>query len=259
MGYFYFDESIHARGGFIFGALIYSEEDVTHDVFQALIEVGLVPTQDEFKSHSHMDKDSRLQALRHRLKVLLQRTKVGLVVLPIDSRGCLGSETLKGLEKILSANFRGSQKHSVYFDEGIHFEKCVSTKRSFEERQNCKIFVEQDSRVIGGLQLADLAAHSLSIMLLEALGVISKTVKADDHSGYDPYLDIEIGFEIWSWLRYCFFMSKGPTAEDLDKDPVGSLMLDAGSYALYVSPFCNSVLRSAAENRFSKCYIGCIH
>lgn len=259
MGYFYFDESIHARGGFILGAFIYSEEDVAGDVSQVLTEVGFVPTQDEFKSRLRMDKDSRLQALRNRLKVLLQRTKLGLVVLPIDSRGCLGNEALKGLEKILSANFHRSQKHSIYFDEGIHFEKCASMKRSFEERRNCKIFLDQDSRVIGGLQLADLAAHSLSIMLLEALGVISKTVKAGDHSGYDPDLDIEIGFEIWSWLRYCFFMSKGPTVEDLDKDPVGSLMLDTGSHALYISPFCNSELRSAAEKRFCKCYIGCIH
>lgn len=259
MGYFYFDESIHTRGGFIIGAFVYSQEDLTDDVFRALREVGLVPTQDEFKSHRIMNKDSRCQALRDRLKALLQRTKVGLVVLPIDSRGYLVSEALIGLEKILLANFTGSQKHCVYFDEGIRFERCESIERSLDKRHNCTVFVEQDSRVIGGLQLADLAAHCLSIMLLEALGVISKTVKTEDYSGYDPDLDITIGFELWATLRYCFFKGQGPTIEELEANPVDSLMFDTGSYALYVSQYCSAELRTASEARFSKVYLGCIH
>lgn len=259
MRYFYFDESIHPRGGFIIGAFVYSEDDVTEDVFQALAEVGLVPRQDEFKSRTPMAEDSRQRVLRDKLKMLLQGTNVGLVVLPIDSRARLGSEALQGLGKILSANFQGMQKHCVYFDQGIEIDNSNVLIRLFEQKQDCEVFAEQDSRIIGGLQLADLAAHCLSIMLLEALGIISKTIKAGEESGYDPDVDISIGFELWATLRYCFFKDQGPTIEELESNPVDSLMFDTGAYALYISPYCSAELRTAAEARFSTVYLGCIH
>lgn len=257
MGYFYFDESIHQRGGFIVGAFVFSEVDLSLDIASTLNSLGFIPGRDEFKSSASMQNNPRAQELRNRLKRLLQSTKVGLVVVPSERRDLLGHEALIGLKKILTANDLSTKPHRAYFDEGINFKHNARNRQ--ELLPSCDIHTNQDSRIVAGLQLADLAAHCFSIMLLEAMGIVKKKVKAGHNSGYDPNLDIEIGFEIWATLRYCFFKGPGPTLDELEMDPVESLMFDTGSYALHISPHCDASLKLAAEARFSKCYLGCIH
>ena len=43
MGFLYVDETIQQRAGFIIGAMLYSEEDLTPPVFEALKTAGLEP------------------------------------------------------------------------------------------------------------------------------------------------------------------------------------------------------------------------
>ncbi|MFH0777999.1 MAG: hypothetical protein V2A71_05135 [Candidatus Eisenbacteria bacterium] len=50
MGFFYFDESIHDRAGFILGAWVCSQSDLTPVVNKAIAEAGLQPGMHEFKS-----------------------------------------------------------------------------------------------------------------------------------------------------------------------------------------------------------------
>jgi hypothetical protein len=54
MGYFYFDESIHPREGFILGSFVGSPCDESAQVERALAETGFQPGVDEFKSGSRM-------------------------------------------------------------------------------------------------------------------------------------------------------------------------------------------------------------
>ena len=250
MGYFYFDESIHERGGFIIGAYVYAERDLTQEIYDRIRSVGLAAGSDEFKSGAHMATDAKQRQLRTSLLSFFHwgfgDPRIGLVVIPFDRRQDLGAEALIGLDKIVRANKLAGKTHSVYFDEGIS--KPDTTVPS------CDLHFDQDSRVVAGIQLADLVAHTLSEILLEEQGVISKTVKAGPGSGYDPDLDIKIGFELWAHIRWHFFTQDEP---NIDAD--NGFKLDVAPYALHIADSCVSKLASAANARFSSTYVGCMH
>ena len=149
--------------------------------------------------------------------------------------------------------------HKVFVDQGITVSGAA--RETFDDGPGalCELHLNQDSRLIGGIQLADLAAHSMSVMLLEQLGLVKKMVKAGENSGYDPELDIELGFELWASFRYSFFKAPQPKPGPIPDDPVGELMFDVESYGLHIAASCDEKLREAALLRFGECYLGCIH
>jgi hypothetical protein len=97
----------------------------------------------------------------------------------------------------------------------------------------------------------------MGVMLLEHLGHLKKMVKAGANSGYDPDIDIELGFELWASLRCAFFKTSQPSARP--EDPFGDLMFDVENYGLHIAQSCDNALRTAALERFGVCYLGCIH
>lgn len=256
LGFLYFDESIHNRADFILGSYVYSERDVSPLVNDCLVSLGLKPGQDEFKSSSRMIENEKQRKLRGLLKRLLGNVKLGLVVIPSTERENLGMEALKGLRKISYANGLTEKHLEVYFDKGIVFKNWEKIVRELSLEKFCKFNFNQDSRKVGGIQLADLVAHTLSIMLLETLGLISKKVKAGKNSGYDPDLDIELGFELWSCVRYNFFTQD---QINLNAGLIEGFTLDTASYAVHIAPSCSNVLNQAVKKRFGSTYIGCIH
>lgn len=259
MGSFYLDESIQARAGFIIGAFVYSGHDLTPSVFSVLEQSGLKPGVDEFKSGAHMARNPELKQLRNLLFPLLINTRFGVVVVPADQRPMLGVEAIRCLGKILEANRLNNDHHQVFFDENISVG--AETKDSFLSGPGtqCQLYLSQDSKIVGGIQLADLAAHSCGIMLLEQMGLLTKRVRAGENSGYDPNLEIELGFEFWASLRYSFFKAPQPKPGPIPDDPVGELMFDVENYGLHISSSCSTELRHAALGRFGECYLGCIH
>ena len=259
MGNFYFDETIQAKAGFTIGAFIYSDSDLSSIVFSALERSGLTPTVDEFKSGAHMASNPQQAWLRDHISALLSCVKVGVVVTPADDRSTLGAEALCGLEKILRANSLEKQHHKVFFDEGIYITLAIQESFLSSVGTCCELYLSQNSKIVGGIQVADLAAHSLGVMLLEQLGLISKKVRAGENSGYDPDLEIELGFELWASLRYSFFMASQPKSDSIPDDPVGEMIYDVENFGLYISPSCTEQLKKAAIERFGKCYLGCIH
>lgn len=250
MGYFYFDETIQDRGGFIIGAFVYSPNDATPEVYSAIEQVGLHSGVDEFKSGAHMDRNPKQAALRDHLKEILGNTRIGLVVVPATERASLGHHAMLGLRKILSAKDLAHMPHSVFLDEGITVGSSYKDLLG-EPGALCEVHESQDSRVIGGIQLADLVAHCLGGMLLERLGVVTKLVRAGENSGYEPDLQIDLGFELWASLRYQFFRAP--------YDPLGDLVFDVENYGLHISDSCPQALKEAALERFGSCYLGCIH
>jgi hypothetical protein len=257
MGFFYFDESIQQRAGFIVGAFVYSYTDLTPAVFEEIAAAGLRPRVDEFKSGMRMDGRPEHAAMRESLRELLQGTRVAMVVVPVDRRGDLGTEALTGLEKIIRANALTAGGHHVYFDQGIIVRPDLASTFSRRVGAACEVLPNQDSKSVGGLQVADLVAHSIGVMLLESLGYFKKTVKARENLAYDADLDIELGFELWASLRYAFF--KAPQPIPSPEDPLGGLIFDVTNYGLHVASSCSDALRSAALERFGECYLGCIH
>lgn len=258
MAYVYFDESIHERGGFIAGAYVYGP-DADADVLAAVERVGLRPRVDEFKSSARMSEHPEQVALRTELKKLLPAYRVAVLITSVTSRRALGAEALRALDQFSRANDLTTGPTLVavldqgLFDSPQQAEECSA---AIGLAQYCDVRVEQDSRAIGGLQLADLVAHTTGIMLLETLGLIHKQVKAGPDSGYDPAMEVDLGFELWAGLRYQFFHA-GPV-DPQDEVYQGALM-DVGPNGLYVSETCSVELRTAAFHRFGQCYLGCIH
>ncbi len=261
MGTFYFDESIHDRAGFILGAYVYLENDPRGQIEDEYRNVGLKPYIDEYKSSAKMVGDQKMAALRHGLKGVLHYSRIGLVITPAMDRGSLGKHAIGGLKKILERNKFSHIRHEIYLDQGI-FSKI--SKKELEnikmDLPKCTIHVEQNSKIVLGIQLADLAAHSCSIMLLEHMGIVTKKVKAGESSGYDPGLDIEIGFEIWATIRYNFFQGKVPyDGKKLEEPSIEDFTANVSEYGLYISETCDEKLRTSASERFGSNYMGCIH
>lgn len=259
MGYFYFDETIQERGGFIIGAFVYSPNDVNPEVYSAIEQVGLRSGVDEFKSGSRMDRHPKQAELRGRLMEVLINTRVGVVVVPTTERASLGHHALLGLRKILSANCLAQKPHSIYLDQGISVDQGSCKDLLGEPGALCEVLHSQDSKLIGGIQLADLTAHLLGGMLLESLGGGSKLVCAGVNSGYDPELQIQLGFELWASLRYQFFKATQPNLGAIAADPIGDLIFDVENYGLHISDGCPQALKKAALQCFGTCYLGCIH
>ena len=258
MGFFYFDESIQEHAGFIAGAFVYSETDLTSVVFKAISDAGLEPRFDEFKSGVRMDRRPDHVKAREGVCKILQTLRIGLSVVPVSARSTLGTEALSALEKIIVANGLVTSGHQVYFDEGITVDPDMIAGLGARVGVSCDVLLNQDSRLVGGIQVADLAAHTMGVMLLEHLGYLKKTVKAGENSGYDPDLDIELGFALWADLRNSFFMSGQPISRAED-DPRGLSTVNVADYGLHIATSCAEALRVAVVERFGECYRGCIH
>lgn len=258
MGFFYFDESIHNRGNFILGAFVYSVSDLSPIVYDKIRDVGLKPGIDEFKS-SHIMKDgSKFPKLREALRAMFTKVNIGMVIAPTEERNCLGDHALSGLEKILISNNLNQKPHDVFFDQEIAFRLGSRGIDDFCHKFIIKIHLNQDSRIVAGLQVADLAAHTLSVMLLETLGLVNKKVIISGDPIYENIL-LELGFELWAGLRYSLFSQTQITIEAIERDPINAFLIDTGSYCLYVAPNCPKEIKEAADKRFGMNYVGCIH
>ncbi len=258
MPHFYFDESIQAQAEFIVGAYVYGP-DAEGAVTSALERVGLRPGVDEFKSSTRMSEHPEQVQLRDELREVTRSYRIGVLVAPLAERADLGRLALEGLDQIARANeLTGMVGLEADLDEGL-FSSAQEASRIIGASVvpgYCAVRPEQESRQVKGLQLADLVAHTAGIMLLDSLGLVTKTVKAGPSSGYDEDLAMDLGFEMWAGLRYQFFTA-GPVPHQ-DEIYNGALM-QVGLNGLYVAPSCSDRLRAAAESRFGQCYVGCIH
>jgi hypothetical protein len=122
-------------------------------------------------------------------------------------------------------------------------------------KENVHLFLKQDSKKIKGIQLADLFAHTVSMMLKDQMGLLRKTIKAGEHSGYDPEMQIELGFAMWASIRYLFFQSQ----KGIEKERALSGYTNVADYGLLVSSEFSDEMKKHIYGRFSSNYLGCIH
>ena len=259
MGYLYFDDSKHPACGFALGVFVFCDDDPSELINSKLLQSGLKPGEEEFKSSSLMNQNRRLTRLRGRLRTLLASyCKLAVVVASDDHE--LGPESLVLLQKMLRHPKLLEAKHEVFFDQGLFASRkkgqlLVKTKRGLEDQ---RFHFEQDSKLIAGIQLADLAAHTCSMILREALGYIPKTVKAGDGSGYNPDLEIELSFELWASIRY-IFLSEPPLDPNEWKDGELQPVANVENFGFHVASSVGQRFRNAATKCFGKMYLGCIH
>lgn len=259
MGYCFFDDSVHDRGGFILGAFVHFTDDPTPRVADELVRHGFEPGRDEFKSGSVFRGDLTRRDLRERLWEALDESRIGFVVVPRTARKELGREALLGLRKILQANRFSEDKQIVYFDQGLfrNPEIGLATAQSIAMPSEIDLRFEQDSKTVLGLQLSDLAAHAAATMLLAELGVVKKVVKVGSDSGYDADTEVDLEFELFARVRYNVF--RGPKLSVEESGKGEPHWADVRSYGLHIAENCSEVLRRAADSRLGMIYLGCIH
>ena len=258
MAHFYFDESIQDKGAFIVGAFIFGP-DAEAVVSEAIAKVGLKPGVDEFKSSARMSEHPEQIELRDELRDIATNYRIGVVVLPSVDRPKLGTFALQALDQFVHANdLMGQPDLEVFLDQGIFTSSAGASEiaTTLGVRSYCRVNHEQDSRLIKGLQIADLVAHTSGLMLLDSLGLLKKVVKAGPNSGHDENLEIDLGFEMWARLRYQFFNAGSVIGQD---DQYAGAIVKVGRNGLFIAPSCSSELRTSAMIRFDECYLGCIH
>ncbi|SFP95650.1 DUF3800 domain-containing protein [Hymenobacter arizonensis] len=257
MGHFYVDDSVHNEAGFIIGACVYTEIDLSNEIDNIIEKHGYDKTEFEHKSGASYSKDPNKIKVREGLKqLLIHQCKLGVVVIPSDQREKLGFECIKAIKTFIVHN-NLKDPNDIYFDQG-HFMSRQKAQDAIDAQNftDSSFILEQDSRVIKGIQLADLAAHVASMHFKSTLHLITKMVKSGENSGYEPDSDMELGFEMWATLRYTFF-NKG-TSEHAG-DHTRDSMVKVEPYGLYVSELCSIELQGKARQAFADVYLGCIH
>jgi hypothetical protein len=260
MAHFYFDESIHPAAGFVLGAMVGSREDQNPEVARVLAASGLRPSLDEYKSSIRMRDNPTMRTVRDRFlqELIRPSCRIGVVVAPVDHRFELGLDAMRGLQKILTSSGIEKAGHTIFLDQGL-----VNDRTEFDTLvaslglSGNVINIEQDSVLIGGLQLADMVAHTCATMLRAEMGLVTKRVNAGENAGLDPDQDIELEFLLWGGLREIFFAAPPPPPDEWTSQL--DWQSDVESRGLYIADTCSESLRAAAVGRFGRMYFGCTH
>ncbi len=259
-GYIYYDDSKHHEAGFYLGAFIYSDKDLNDIICEYISFCGLDPNKDEFKSRLRMDMNPEQKELRKYLKRLISDIRIFVVISPPNENE-FKFATNNALINLIENNQEDLKSElNIFLDQGIFKSKNdLNYKLIIEalDSDSVKLNLEQDSIKIKGIQLADLVAHTCSIMLKESLGLINKTIKVGGNSGYDPDTDIEIGFEMWAGIRYNFFSNPPPHPDEWESQLDCVAIVD--KKGLYISDNCTSDIKIKGKERFGEMYLGCIH
>lgn len=119
MTHLYFDESIRDQGGFIVGALVLSDSDLSYRVRDLWHGMGLDPDTFEYKSSSLKLGDSRDQQQRDALRELLHSARLALTVCPRADRQRLGTHCLSLVSQLLQTDLLLTGAHNLYVDQNI--------------------------------------------------------------------------------------------------------------------------------------------
>jgi hypothetical protein len=250
MGQFYIDDSVHDEAGFVIGACVYTNIDINEKIIDIIKNCGFDPDIYEYKSSANYSKEPEKAKVREQLKgLLVDSCKLGIVIIPMKYRVQLGFECIKAVKQFMDSNKEVKKPINIYFDQGMFtsIEKAEQLIASMHFT-GCTFYLEQNSISIKGIQLADLAAHISSIQLKDAMGLVTKTVKAGYKSGYDPDSDIELGFEMWATIRYTFFNEGSKLYTD---EPIADATLKVEPYGLYISDLCDKSLSDIARKNLA--------
>lgn len=232
-------------------SLVFVHCDVAELVATAVRNATLDAGVEEHKSSNRMDSAPQLRQLRaHLFEVMFRHgCRIATVVSPRSERHLIADHAGRLVDEIVAA-FEIDDDLQIYFDEGIDPPTLWSPGV-----RTCSHF-GQDSRAVPGIQLADLAAHSTATMLLGELGILKKKVKAGENSGYDPDDILNIEFQLWAFMRYCFASNERYHAE---LDWTESNYADYKPFGLYVSPSCSEDIEVAVRRQLGTVWLGCIH
>lgn len=241
----FIDESIHDRADFIVVAAVWGDASIQSSVEAALRECGFDPAKDEFKSSMTMAGNPSARLLRDHLQSILGRCKIAVAVCPVSERSKIAGFAGKLIESIDPKNLEVPA--IAYFDEGMKRAE-LSLPAGITAVHGC------DSRKVAGIQVADCAAHLVSVMLLAELGFVTKTVPASTVYPDDEG-EIELAWTLWASVRYA--LSGGKPIGGYDEEGWCEPMMHP--FGLVVSEGCSPAVKAAVDKQLSSVWVGCIH
>ena len=270
------DESVHDTSGFVTTAFVFGDAALEERVSRILKEGGLVPGTDELKSSLRMDADSRLRTARSRVLALANAsTQVAVFIGPYN-RAAIGKDCLQALQSVLVRNGLAETALDAYFDEGIFVSTSEAQRLQPYYRALTRVQIHpcEDSRLVLGIQVADILAHSFAQIVKAHLTGKDKEVDIGGRStGYPEGTKAPLAWSLLMNLRYALFTR--PIAYEkyeyrLETDPVvlDPLRDDPVKYGqnpvllgwgIQVAPESGAELRVAVEKAFGKLWLGCIH
>lgn len=253
----YADESIHDRAGFILTALVFPCGLIDGAVDAALMRAGLTPGAEEFKSSSPMQGNEKLRLLRADLMEILivQQCKVALVISGRSERPHVATQGIRLIGEMAERGRFDGRPVDLFLDEGLGVDGATIEWHSDARLANSQCYTGQDSRIVRGLQLADMAAHCAATVLLSDLGIVKKSMPAGPDSPFEPEDLIDLEYELWTSLRECL-PSDELAFPEWDREPNPFREFDA--FGLFVSDGCPPRVKAAALRRFGAIYMGCI-
>lgn len=255
----YVDESFVPRHDLLVAGLVFSPFDLSEDVNEILLRHGFAPGTDEFKSTANFRDEPRWGAVRDSLLDLLLKRECELAATiashSVDLR-LLGNHVLDTVLSVAGhAGFEASPL-SIYLDRDL--------KRD-EQRLRAQIpdtaHVDRprmvfgcDSRLVGGIQLADMIAGALRTVFVQQLEGNKAVVVFGEAEGYPQETEIQLSEEILMHLAWRFF------ADPLPPDEHGNqLIWTALPKGAFFSSNVKGPLRAAASARLGSLWRGCAH
>lgn len=244
----YVDESIQHELGYICVGFAYCENSPDEAISSAIIDAGLAPGRDEYKSGARMVNADALRVLRERVaQIVLQQCKLGLYIAPVSERPFLLDAVVETAEQIVRRNQLAAPQ-TLFVDGGIH---CRARK---SEGANLNLVLECDSKSVLGIQLADYVAYHCSYLMKCAVTGTSKKVLVE--MPFHPKTDeeVELDWIMRTELRRNFFVEY----RDIDEITGDDWFFKLAGYGSYFSPGLDVNLLSAARETFDSMYFGCV-
>jgi hypothetical protein len=270
----YVDESMHPSDGFVVISFVFASGRFNNTVARILLDSGLNPRHEEFKSRLRMDNNSTMRRARAALIELASVTQsIAIYVGPFNStrtdRPRLGKDSLQALQSILIRNDISPSNLSIYFDEDIFpsVEDAARLHNIFHYLKSCRIFAREDSRYRLGIQVSDAIAHSFAQIIKEDISGKKKMIDIGENELVPLGLNLLMKLRHGLYTRpmvyngeYYRVLSDPVILDPNNDDPIiyGQNPIVLG-WGVQVAPEAPDRLRQSVERVLGRIWLGCMH
>jgi hypothetical protein len=200
----YVDESVHSDAGFVATAFVFGDPDFEREIERVLREAGISPREDELKSSARMDSEPRMRAARNAaLNLVSSVARIAMFFGPYD-RFTIGEHCLQALQSVLLRNGLSGIPLAVHFDEGIFPSEAEADRlrKLFLAMGPLKIHPRENSRLVLGIQVADVVANCFGQILKAEISGRSKEIEVGGpDTGYPKGTKVPLGWSLLMSLR----------------------------------------------------------
>jgi hypothetical protein len=272
----YIDDSKHPDLGFATLSFVFSSEPLDDVVERAIVAAGLKPGVDEFKSGVRTVGNAPQQALREALvDIVCTHTRVGVLATGWPTFYPVGRVLLQSLQSIIIRNGILASGLHIYVDLGI-FKSEVEAERlktHFGYLWPCSIHTTEVSHLRGGIQVADLIAHTFAQAVKEAISGRPKFYDVGGPTtGWPEGTQISLSEFLLHAIRLCvlarpivtegeaFDPATDPFILAHDDDPTRyGLQPEVLGWGVQLAPDAVPSLRLAVQDALGTIWRGCLH